>query len=566
MPTSLALANSPGPSRVENKPIMKRKKPGVSSHHTEDPRALRRSGRLQDNGNYQDRPPSSPSKVDPLPARAVNDRKRTLEVETSIIKPRKRLRSSRAPCPVKQEVAEQKYPQQQAPNQESSKQDNFEQGVAQVPTSTISPSKKTNISHWAEEGTWPKEYYKQEIMQATLPPQPLYPLLARQKSVASLRRKRSGSSTVTSDYTLVTPSDQRPREEKHAPYRNVNYPLLLETLAKSFMKDSGLGLTDGSKALCQNLLAKEYTTPGNTLFRDDVFETACMNLQDKNEARIILDIARLITPSAESLAAFGAKHFGVLIETVNEGWNNCITITSTRPQPDFAVGFRRSMFSDKQFAKMEPLLGDFSHLSIFKATARMYFPFLTSEVKCGVVGLDLADRQNCHSMTIAARAIVELFRLAGRESEVHRELLTFSVSHDQSWVRLFGHYPVIDGANTQYYRHKIHAFDITTLNGKEKWTTYNFVMGVYDHSLTLLKKLQSVIDDIPTDFNSGLDDRSKPLEPPIYAPSGVSQHSQQQFMTEIQDSQLSEFELQQVTPDTTTQAETPNSKKQKSNI
>ena len=61
----------------------------------------------------------------------------------------------------------------------------------------------------------------------------------------------------------------------------------------------------------------------------------------------------------------------------------------------------------------------------------MYFPFLTCEVKCGAAALDIADRQNAHSMTMAVRGIVELFRLVKREKELHREILAFSISHDQ---------------------------------------------------------------------------------------------------------------------------------------
>jgi hypothetical protein len=49
------------------------------------------------------------------------------------------------------------------------------------------------------------------------------------------------------------------------------------------------------------------------------------------------------------------------------------------------------------------------------ATYYIYYPFLTCEVKCGAAALDIADRQNAHSMTLAVRAVVELFRLIGRE-------------------------------------------------------------------------------------------------------------------------------------------------------
>jgi len=49
----------------------------------------------------------------------------------------------------------------------------------------------------------------------------------------------------------------------------------------------------------------------------------------------------------------------------------------------------------------------------------MYFPFLTCEVKCSAAALDVADWQNAHSMTLAVRAVVELFRLVKREKELH---------------------------------------------------------------------------------------------------------------------------------------------------
>jgi hypothetical protein len=50
-------------------------------------------------------------------------------------------------------------------------------------------------------------------------------------------------------------------------------------------------------------------------------------------------------------------------------------------------------------------------------TYYMYFPFFTSEVKCGTAGLEIADRQNGHSMGVSVRAIVTIYRLSeGRMS------------------------------------------------------------------------------------------------------------------------------------------------------
>lgn len=85
------------------------------------------------------------------------------------------------------------------------------------------------------------------------------------------------------------------------------------------MYKSDLGVTDASKSLCQILLEREQTVPQVSLFRDDEFDKACQKMQDRNEARVVQDIARLIVPSAETLATYGATHLDHLIESVNEG-------------------------------------------------------------------------------------------------------------------------------------------------------------------------------------------------------------------------------------------------------
>lgn len=95
----------------------------------------------------------------------------------------------------------------------------------------------------------------------------------------------------------------------------------------------------------------------------------------------------------------------------------------------------------------------------------MYFPFLTCEVKCGAVALDIADRQNAHSMTLAVRGVAELFCAVKRQDEVNRMILAFSVSYNHTSVRIYSHYPVIAGKDVKYYRRPTHKFDFTTLDG-----------------------------------------------------------------------------------------------------
>ena len=328
-------------------------------------------------------------------------------------------------------------------------------------------------------------------------------LLARKKSSSSLRRKNSESS-------ITTPSDQKPREAKSYQYAHSNYETLIATKG-SFMKKSSLGVIDASKVLCRTLLSTEQSVPQDTLFRDDLFDETCESVQARNEAMVVRDISPLICPSAQVLRIYGAKELKPLTESVNEGWNSAIPLYGSRPQPDYSVGFGRSAFTDEQLEKLRPFVGDIedSYTSYLMATWRMYFPFLTCEVKCGAAALDIADRQNAHSMTLAVRRVVELFKLVKREKELDREILAFSISHDHCSVRIYGHYALVEDRKTTFYRHPIRRFDFTEQEGKDKWSSYKFTKSVYNTWMpTHLKRLCSAIDQIPADVNFEVSERA----------------------------------------------------------
>lgn len=300
-----------------------------------------------------------------------------------------------------------------------------------------------------------------------------------------------------SETSLTGSSNQKKSEGKIAPYRDNRYTMLLAAKG-SYMKKSDLGISETSRAWCTTLLNSAQTVPEDSPFRVDIFEKTCGKIEDRNEARVIQDIARLIVPSAENLATYGARHLDHLIENVDEAWTEGISVEGPRPQPDYSVGFRRSAFTSEQLKRLDPFIGSVFDASFFVATFRMYFLFLTCEVKCGAAALDIADRQNAHSMTLAVRGVVELFRLVERENELHREILAFSISHDHRAVRIYGHYPVIDGDFTAFYRHPIHEFSFTTLDGRDKWTSYKLTKNIYEIWMpTHLKCICSVIDKLP---------------------------------------------------------------------
>ncbi|MCJ1403780.1 hypothetical protein MMC11_007003 [Xylographa trunciseda] len=423
-------------------------------------------------------------------------------LQTPSVPPRKRKRSQETEPPQKRK---------HVALTDSSTKDIIEQPV--LPT--IGEDNVDPIRHWVQKRHWAKEYFelnsqdreslnKYLCHQSYLDKQDeikMAHLLARAKSTNSLRRKQSGSSNATPSDPI--PSDQQSRENKNSVYMTAAYNTILATKG-SYMGRTSLKITDTSKALCGSLLVTEQTVPQDTLFRDDLFDETCNSMEGRNEALVLRHISPLICPSPLVLRIYGAKDLECLTESINEGWNSAIPVVYSRPQPDYSVGFARSAFTDIQLEKLKPFVGEIasSFTSYFLGTWRMYFPFLTCEVKCGAAALDVADRQNAHSMTIAVRAVVELFRYVKREKELHREILAFSISHDHRSVRIYGHYPVINENNTTFYRHSIHTFDFTALDGREKWTAYKFTKNVYDVWMPEhLRRICSAIDAIPPDIN-----------------------------------------------------------------
>ncbi len=115
-----------------------------------------------------------------------------------------------------------------------------------------------DISDDILEFRWPKEYFEPDHNSN-------HPLAIIGSSSSFLgKRSEAGSAS----------SDQKPWEAKSPPYASPSYETILATKG-SFMVESGLGITDASKKLCQILLDTEQSVPQNTLFRNDLFKKTC---------------------------------------------------------------------------------------------------------------------------------------------------------------------------------------------------------------------------------------------------------------------------------------------------
>ncbi|KAK3671375.1 hypothetical protein LTR37_021583, partial [Vermiconidia calcicola] len=153
-------------------------------------------------------------------------------------------------------------------------------------------------------------------------------------------------------------------------------------------------------------------------------------------------------------------------------------------------------------------------------------------------------------MTLAVRAVVELFRLVNRENEVNREIIAFSISHDDRAVRIYGHYADINGRERKYYRHPIHEFCFTALDGREKWTAYKFTKNVYDSWMpTHFKRICSVIDQLPPDVNFELTEASG-LSQELNASKLAQSFASSQSSQELADNQSSVIDARNITLNT----------------
>lgn len=169
-------------------------------------------------------------------------------------------------------------------------------------------------------------------------------LLTRKRSTRSLGKNESDISGVSL------------REPKNPAVKSRRYQEILESVGIYMNQPAPhLRAAKTDEDLCQELLKKKQPVPNDSLFNDDLFEPTCEDIANRNEARVVQDIGRLIFPAPEELFRPGAKHLEHLIETFDESWIKSIPLVKGPcPQPDFAVGIKPSAFTSDQLKKLQP--------------------------------------------------------------------------------------------------------------------------------------------------------------------------------------------------------------------
>ncbi|KAL8752114.1 MAG: hypothetical protein Q9184_005839 [Pyrenodesmia sp. 2 TL-2023] len=312
-------------------------------------------------------------------------------------------------------------------------------------------------------------------------------------------KKRSRSTS----YTQSVKDGENPRAY------TAGYEQVL-TRANITMKNSnnpGLRVTAEAQRLCDDLQKGNHDLPLNPLYHENEFSVLLERLRSRNEARVLRDLTPMIIPSVEHLDILGYPALSHLTEELDVEWIKCLSLAGPRPKPDRSVGLHFSAFSEEELVKLKHYTAP-NRATLF--TENMYFPFLMGEVKCGEEALARADRQNMHSSSVAVNALVQLFRavppIVGedgkttlRTQELHRQILAFSISHDNTSVKLYGHYAAIEGDKTSFYRYPILQSDLEFRGGDERWRYYQFVRSLYeDFAPAHLKRIRSAIAQLPT--------------------------------------------------------------------
>ncbi|KAL6897057.1 hypothetical protein GGI43DRAFT_428835 [Trichoderma evansii] len=321
------------------------------------------------------------------------------------------------------------------------------------------------VAFWAKEGFWPREYTRLG-REHILAQKCLTESMALSDRQEGLENEEDLEDPEGSENAEDAKSDSWPHEEKYALYEHLEMMLDKE---RSFIGDSFSGPDPKITELCQKWLEEHQELPDGLEPGVDFFESLVQD--DKTE----LDSARMF--SSHIMPYEGIQILGT---SFYRGWNNSVPLTKLRPQPDLTVGFALCEFTQDQLNRLLPFIGEdpANYRSFFMATDKICFPFLTYEMND--VSIDDADLLNAHNMTLAVRSVVELFRLVNRQDELHRQTLAFSLSHDCTSVRIYGHYAEIDGERTMYYHHEIHRYTFEYEDEEGKWAAYRFVKNVYE--------------------------------------------------------------------------------------
>ena len=281
-------------------------------------------------------------------------------------------------------------------------------------------------------------------------------------------------------------------------------------------------ISDDCRLLCNSILEADYPPPQGPLFQRDKLLKVLDQVQFRNEARVVRDITPIVVPSAELLFINDQPGLEYITEAMNAEWVQCDTLCGPRPKPDFVAGISPSAFTREEKEKLK-----MNHTSACPNLfpENMYYPFLIYEVKGSDRPIQEAERQAMHSASIAARAVIQLYRKISSAEQLNRKILTISVFHNNTAIKIFGHFAQIDEEHITFFRHRIYAADFAADFASRDWAKASKITrGIYDRffpkylervASALPKLRQRALESFTSELglDSGAEDSSQEVTP-----------------------------------------------------
>lgn len=338
------------------------------------------------------------------------------------------------------------------------------------------------IETWIESGNWPGDFATKGFEMAD----------SRNSAKSSNKRPR------TSSYSQSVKDGVVPVQYSAAYQRWI----FTKGLDMDVLKGEEC-VSKESKAQCINLQKITLNAIQPSIFPEGSLRKVLNKCQNRNEALVNRDVTPMLVPPIMSLYFGGANHLEHVIDEVNTDWDERCVLAGPQLRPDLAIGLFSSAFTCEEIDKLNNYTASDNWT---RFTGEMYFPFLMCEVKCGKEGLDVADRQNMHSSSVALRAILRIeqeadkYRPGKRLASLNGQILVFSISHDQKDARLYGHYALLHGDKWTYHRYFINSFNLllNRNNVLDVLALYNFVQNLFKSHLPIhVQRLKDALAAFP---------------------------------------------------------------------
>lgn len=145
----------------------------------------------------------------------------------------------------------------------------------------------------------------------------------------------------------------------------------------------------------------------------------------------------------------------------------------------FITGFDKRAFAEEHMRPLSEHFHQSGRLAALRPSPVAYFPFFLCEVASSHESLHLAELKNTRSADTIIQALTTLFDTAGQLELLNRNIVVFSLAHNDTIARVIGHYPVIEGGIVHHRAYHLITDDISVEAGKCYRVIRHFVERLY---------------------------------------------------------------------------------------